>query len=81
VTNWNIKIFFFNGHTYKPLEMLFTIRKLRNFDFCEQKVAKWSRVGCKLLSNLAKLIQTYLSFEKELKKFEGSFERDEIMDI
>jgi hypothetical protein len=27
------------------------------------------------------LIQTNLGFEKELKKFEGSFERDEILDI
>ncbi len=32
-------IFFFSGHTYKPKEM-FIIRKLRNFDFCEQKLAK-----------------------------------------
>jgi hypothetical protein len=37
--------------------------------------------GYKPLSNLVKLIQTYLYFEKELGKFEGSFERDEIMDI
>jgi hypothetical protein len=27
------------------------------------------------------LSQTYLDFEKELEKFEGSFEQDEILDI
>jgi hypothetical protein len=27
------KIFFFNGHSYKPKEMLFTIKKIREFDF------------------------------------------------
>jgi hypothetical protein len=32
------------------------------------------RNGCKLLSNLAKLIQTYLGFEEELEEFESSFE-------
>jgi len=39
------------------------------------------RDGCKPPSNLIELIKTYLSFEKELKKFEGSFERNEIVDI
>jgi len=33
------------------------------------------------LSILKKLIQTYLGFEEELDKFEGSFEQDEILDI
>jgi hypothetical protein len=32
------------------------------------------KVGCKPLSNLVKLIQTYLSFEEELEEFESSFE-------
>jgi hypothetical protein len=32
------------------------------------------RDGCKPPSNLAKLIQTYLGFEEELKEFENSFE-------
>ncbi len=39
------------------------------------------RDGCKLSSNLTELIQIYLGFEKELERFEGSFERDEIMDM
>ncbi len=39
------------------------------------------RVGCKPPSNLVELIQTYLDFEKDLEKFEDSFEHDEIMDI
>jgi hypothetical protein len=45
---------------------------------------KWPsdlRDGCKLHSNLAKLIQTYLGFEEEFKKIEVSFEREEIVDI
>ncbi len=37
--------------------------------------------GCKPPSNLAKLIQTNLSFEKQLKEYEGLFEQDEIVDI
>jgi len=40
-----------------------------------------SRIGCKPLSNLTKLIQTYLSFEGGLKEFEDSFEQNEIVDI
>ncbi len=32
------------------------------------------RDGCKLPSNLLESIQTNLGFEKELEKFEGSFE-------
>ncbi len=32
------------------------------------------RVGCKPPSNLVKLIQTYLDFEKDLEEFEDSFE-------
>ncbi len=39
------------------------------------------RDGCKLPSNLTKLIQIDLSFEVELEEVEGSFERDEIVDI
>ncbi len=39
------------------------------------------RDGCKPPSNLAKLIQTNLSFEKQLEEYENSFEQDETMDI
>ncbi len=39
------------------------------------------RDGCKLLSNFAKFIQTYLGFEEGFNKIEGSFEREEIVDI
>jgi hypothetical protein len=38
------------------------------------------RNGCKPLSNVVKLIQTVLGFE-EVEEFEGSFERDELVDI
>jgi hypothetical protein len=40
-----------------------------------------SKDGCKPPSNLVKLIQIHLGFEEVLKGFEGSFERDEIVDI
>ncbi len=63
--------------------MLFTIRKLRKFDFfCEHK--SWPSDpgdGCEPPSNLIELIQIDLGFEGELEKFEGSFEWDEIMNI
>jgi hypothetical protein len=56
--------------------MLFTIRKLRKFDFfCEHK--SWPSDpgdGCEPPSNLIELIQIDLGFEGELEKFEGSFE-------
>jgi hypothetical protein len=39
------------------------------------------RDGCKSASNLVELIQIDLGFEEELEKLEGSFERDEIVDI
>jgi hypothetical protein len=39
------------------------------------------KVGCKLTSNLVESIQTNLGSEEELEKIEGSFERDEIVNI
>jgi hypothetical protein len=39
------------------------------------------RNGCKSPFNLVQLIQKKLGFEKELEKFEGPFEQDEIVDI
>ncbi len=38
-------------------------------------------IGCKPPFNLVRLSQTNLGFEKELEKYEGSFEQDEIVDI
>jgi hypothetical protein len=57
--------------------MSFTNKKLIKFNFWPND----PRDGCKPPPNLIKLVQTYLSFEEELKEFEGSFEQDEIMDI
>ncbi len=37
--------------------------------------------GCKPPSNLVELIQIDLGFQKELEEFEGSFERDQLVDI
>jgi hypothetical protein len=33
-------IFFFSRHTYKPKEMLLTIRQFREINFSEQKLTK-----------------------------------------
>jgi hypothetical protein len=56
-------------------------KNLEKIIFVNKKWPSDLRDGCKLHSNLAKLIQTYLGFEEELKKIEGSFEREEIVDI
>ncbi len=61
--------------------MSFIIRKFRKFDFCEKNQPSDPRDECKSPSNLVELIQTNLGFEEELEEFEGSFERDEIVDI
>jgi len=36
---------------------------------------------CKSTSNVMELIEKDFDFENELEKFEGSFERDELVDI
>ncbi len=59
--------------------MSFIIRKFRKFDFCEKNQPSDPRDESP--SNLVELIQTNLGFEEELEEFEGSFERDEIVDI
>jgi len=39
------------------------------------------RIDCKPFFNLVELIEKDLDFEYELEKFEGSFERDEFLDL
>ncbi len=62
--------------------MSFTIkRNLENLIFVSKN---WPNVpidGCKPPSNLVELIQIDLGFQKELEEFEGSFERDQLVDI
>ncbi len=38
----------------------------------------WGRIGCKALSSLVELIESKMQLEKELYKFEDSFEWDEL---
>jgi hypothetical protein len=60
--------------------MLFTIKNFRKFIFLSKNWPSDPIDGCKLPFNLVKLIQINLGFEKELEEFEGSFERDELVD-
>jgi len=55
--------------------------RLENLIFVNKNWRSDPRDRCKPPSNWIELIQTNLSFEEELKKFEGSFEWDEIVDI
>jgi hypothetical protein len=54
--------------------MSFIIKKVLKFDFCEKNWPSDPRDGSKPPSNLIELIRTNFDFEKELEKFEGSFE-------
>ncbi len=44
-------------------------------------MAKWSRIGCESPFSLVEYIEIYGDLKEELKEFEGSFERDEIVDL
>jgi hypothetical protein len=39
------------------------------------------RVACRRLFNLVELIEIDMKLKEELEKFEGSFEKDEIVDM
>ncbi len=57
------------------------LTNLRRWHLQSKKLPSDPRDGCKLFSNSVKLIQTYLGFEEEVEKIEGSFEWGEIMNI
>jgi hypothetical protein len=59
--------------------MSFTIGKLRKINFLNKNSFNDYRVCCKSSSNLLKLIGIDVDFKKELEQFEGTFERDEIV--
>jgi hypothetical protein len=39
------------------------------------------RIGCKCPSNLEEFLEKGCKLEKELEKFEGEFERDEVVEV
>ncbi len=39
------------------------------------------RIGCKCASNLEEFLEKGCKLEKELEKFEGEFERDEVVEV
>jgi len=75
VTNWNINFIFFSEHTYKSRRCHLQLENFKKFNFVSKNWPNDPRDGCKPPSNLVELIKTYLNFEEELEKFEGSFER------
>jgi hypothetical protein len=56
-------------------------KNLENLIFASKNCLGDPKDGSKPPSNLVELIKTNLGFEEELEEFEGSFERDEIVDI
>ncbi len=50
------------------------LENLEHLMFVSKNWASDLRDGCKLPSNLVELIQTNLSFQKDLEKIKGSFE-------
>jgi hypothetical protein len=76
------KIFSFNMYIFTNLRrchlQLDTLEKLF---FVNKNWPNDSKIDCKPHSNLVKMIDKDLDFEEKLKKFEGSFERDELVDI
>ncbi len=56
-------------------------KNLENLIFVSKNWPTDLRDECKLPSNLVELKQTNFNFEKDLEKFEGSFEGDEIVNI
>jgi hypothetical protein len=39
------------------------------------------KIGCKSPSSLVKLIETSVNLKEKFKKFEGTFEKDEVMEF
>jgi hypothetical protein len=61
--------------------MSFTIKKLEKLIFVNKNWPNDCRIGCKSQSNILELINIDENLEKELEKFERTFERNEIMDL
>jgi hypothetical protein len=57
------------------------LENLENLIFVSKNLPNDPRDGCKPPSNLVDLILIDLGFEEKLEKFEGSFDRDEIVNI
>jgi len=81
VTNWNIIFFSLKGILTNFRRCHLQSENLEKIIFVSKNWPNNPRDGCKPPSNLVELIKTNLNFEEELENFEGSFERNEIVDI
>jgi len=61
--------------------MSFIIRKFWYNDFCKRKLANDPRIGCKYPFSLVDFIKNDLKLEKKLEEFEGTFERDKVVEL
>jgi hypothetical protein len=54
---------------------------LEKLTFINKKWPNDPRVGCKSPSDLTKFLEKDINLEEELEKFEGEFERDEVVEV
>jgi hypothetical protein len=55
-------------------------RKFKEVDFCPKNWLNDFIIWCKPPSNLVEFLKRDIDWEEDLKKFEGEFERDEIVE-
>jgi hypothetical protein len=56
-------------------------KKLKKLIFVNKNWPNDPRIGCKSPSNLLEFLERDMDLEEEFKKFEGEFERDEVVEM
>jgi hypothetical protein len=54
---------------------------LEKFIFVNKNWPNDPKIGCKSPSNLLEFLERNMHLEEELKKFEGEFEKDEVVEV
>jgi hypothetical protein len=54
---------------------------LKKLIFVNKNYSNDLRIGCKSLFNLLKSLEKDVHFKKELEKFAGEFEKDEVVEV
>jgi len=57
------------------------LENLKRLIFVKKNWPNYPRIDCKPPFNLMELIEKGLDFKEELEEFEGSFKKDEFLDI
>jgi hypothetical protein len=57
------------------------IENLKKLIFVNKNWPNDFRIGCKFPSNLVEFLEKDVYFKEELEKFEGEFERDEVVEV